>query len=167
MFSQISQLQQNLNQIAQICDQLSQNEQSNVSKLTQMQQAESNAAQQLRHCAQLCHQVSQQVSQAVSSTQFAGAGQQVSTYASPYTGGVSTSSWANRPINTSMYSPSAQFGSTGQQYGMTGQQYGMTGQQYGMTGQFGGGFAGQSAAIGQEAPPTGRAAFNTNKDLNQ
>ncbi len=114
MFTQIGQLQQNLSQIAQICNQLSQSEQANVSKLTQMQEAERTAAQQLSHCAQLCQQVSQLVQQAMSSTQFTNVGQPYTTPgAGVFQGTISTGSWANRPINT------AQFGPTGQYSGST------------------------------------------------
>lgn len=113
MFSQISQLQQNLNQIAQICNQLSQNEQTNVSKLNQMQDSERSAAQQLNHCAQLCHQVGSQMQQALSNMQYSSVGQQ--TWAAPVSGsfqGASTSNWANRPINTAQFGPTGQYSGT-------------------------------------------------------
>ncbi|MFA5881842.1 MAG: hypothetical protein WC834_06565 [Eubacteriales bacterium] len=114
MFSNVSQLQQNLNQITQICNQLSQNEQANASKLIQMQEAERVAAQQLNHCAQLCQQVSQQVSQAISSSQYSNVSQP---FAASGTSGFQTSAyptgnWANRPINTN-------FATTGQYGGST------------------------------------------------
>lgn len=112
--SGISQLQGNLNQIAQICNQLSQNEQSNVSKLTQMQQAERSAAQQMQHCAQLCHQVSQQVQQfAGSMTQFAGQ-QFTQPLATGFTG--QYGNWSNRQLNTSQYGPTGQFSGTAGSY---------------------------------------------------
>lgn len=72
---QIQTLQQSLNQIAQICNQLSQNEQANVSKLSQLQDAERMASQQLQHCIQLINQVSSQMQQIASSPQFMATGQ--------------------------------------------------------------------------------------------
>lgn len=114
MFSNVSQLQQNLNQITQICNQLSQNEQANASKLIQMQEAERTAAQQLNHCAQLCQQVSQQVNQVISSAPYTNVGQP---FAASGTSGFQTSTyptgnWANRQINTN-------FTTTGQYGGST------------------------------------------------
>lgn len=135
-------LQQNLNQISQICQQLSQNEQGNVSRLQQMLQAEQTASQQLQHCAQLCNQVAQQINQLTAGTQFSNVGQYstVGQYAGVGAGGFgSYGNWSNRPINTSN--------------AFTGQT--MAGQ----PGQFGG----QMGQFGGQA--TGTQVFNTNKDL--
>ncbi|MHB9095048.1 MAG: hypothetical protein ACYC21_10270 [Eubacteriales bacterium] len=169
-------VQQNLNQIAQICNQLSQNEQANVSRLTQMQQLERTASQQLQQCAQLCNQVNQQMQQ-LAGSQMAGIGQYSTTgvgigqYSSTGAGvgqfspggagagqfsaggaGFGTSSWANRPINTNnAFAGAGQFGfEAAKEFGPTGQ-------------------SGQSGQAGQggEAGATGQAAFNTNKDLNR
>lgn len=138
-------LQQNLNQIAQICNQLSQNEQSNVSKLQQMQQAEQTASQQLRQCVQLCNQVAQQMQQ-LTATQLPSGSQLGSQYASStpftsssYTGtsasgmGMGTSNWSNIPVSTA-----GSFGSF------------QSGRQYGFE-------------TSKELGATGQAAFNTNK----
>lgn len=116
------QLQQNLNQIAQICQQLSQNEQVNVTKLEQMVQAERTASQQLQQCVQLCHQAVQQMQQL--SGQFTG---QFSQYgATAGTGAGMYGNWSNIPINTSSafiggqggqssnFAASRQFQATGQ-----------------------------------------------------
>jgi uncharacterized protein with von Willebrand factor type A (vWA) domain len=87
-------MQQNLNQIAQICNQLS--------------QSERNAAQQLQQCAQLCNQVSQQMQQFSGTTgQFTGMPAGVGT-------GTYQGNWSNIPINTSQFGPSGQQAYTGQ-----------------------------------------------------
>lgn len=143
---QFQSLQQNLNQIASICNQLSQNEQANVSKLSQIQQAEKTASQQLQQCVQMCNQVAQQMQQ-LSSTQLssgigqfpspgagqysAGAGQHASM---PTGGGFATGNWSNIPVSTS----NASMGSPTGQYGFE---------------------------TSKELGATGQAAFNTNKDL--
>lgn len=144
---------QNLNQIAQICNQISQNEQSNLSKLQQLQQAEQSASQQLRHAAQLANQVTQQMQQ-LTSTQFAGApqfggGSQFAT-TTPLAGGyqysgtstsgmgLGTSQWSNVPVNT------ANAFSGSRQYGFE-----------------------ASKELGTGGQATGQAVFNTNKDLGQ
>lgn len=149
-------VQQNLNQIAQICNQLSQNEQSNVSRLQQMQQLEQSAGQQLRQCAQLCNQVAQQVQQMTS--QFAGPS--FASTAAPYTGpshytgtsqytgtstpgmgmGMGTSSWSSIPVSTANA-----FSSYQRPYG----------------------FEASKELSNPGAQATGTAVFNTNKDLNQ
>lgn len=145
------QIQSSLNQIATICSQLSQNEQGNVNRLAQMEQAERSAAQQLRQCAQMCHQVAQQVNQMMSQTQTQFGGQM----------GYGTSQWSQMPMSTGQYTQGGQYGGYG-----TGGQYShwsnvpvstanasFTGsQQYG-------GFQGQEA--------TGTRVFNTNNDLRQ
>jgi hypothetical protein len=92
-------LHQNLNQIAQICNQLSQSEQANVSRLQQMQQTERISSQQLQQCIQLCHQVSQQMQQ-MSGSQLSGIGQN-STYSATGAGLGGYNNWTNIPINTS------------------------------------------------------------------
>lgn len=141
-------LHQNLNQIAQICSQISQNEQGNVSRLQQMQQAEQSASQQLRQAAQLCNQVAQQMQQLTSSqltgaaqfsgsTPFAGGSQYTGTSTSGM--GMGTSQWSNIPISTS-----SSFGNP------------QSGRQYGFE---------TSKELGAQA--TGQAVFNTNKDLSQ
>ncbi len=112
MHQQMSLLQQNLNQIAQICNQLSQNEQANASKLIQMQNAERTAAQQLQHCAQLCSQVSQQMQQVVGSTQFGNVSQQAfSPSTSDSLGNMQSTNWANRPVSTGQFSTAPNMGS--------------------------------------------------------
>lgn len=149
-------VQQNLNQIAQICNQLSQNEQGNMSRLQQMQQAEQTASQQLRHCAQLCSQVAQQMQQ-LSGTQLTGVSQFSggsqfgattpfaggSQYAGASTSGMgaSTSHWSNIPVSTS-----GAFGGY------------QSSRQYGFE---------ASKELGAGGQATGQAVFNTNKDLNQ
>ena len=146
-------VQQNLNQIAQICNQLSQNEQTNASRLQQMQQSEQSASQQLRQAAQLCSQVAQQMQQ-LTSTQLAGASQLGGgtqfgastpfTGGSQYTGtstaGMGAGQWSNIPINTT-----SAFGGY------------QSGRHYG--------FEASKELAGEQA--TGKAAFNTNKDLGQ
>lgn len=120
MFNQS--IHSNLNQIAQICNQLSSNEQ--------------NAAQQLRQCAQLAQSVSQQLQSMMSSAQFGTVGQTLATpaftapvttgYQSPWqtgpvTTGVTGGNWANRPIATHQFTaPASQFAGTTGQYGITG-----------------------------------------------
>lgn len=146
----MNQMQQSLNQVAQICNQLSQNEQSNVTKLQQMQEWERSAAQQLRQAAQLCQQVSSQMQQFMSSQQqFAGTGQYATSY-SPTAGLSSTSnyqstSWSNRPISTG-------FSGTQQSFGPQNM-----GQQN---------FS-QQRTFGSEYQATGTAVYNTNNDLNR
>jgi len=130
-------LQQNLNQISQICNQLSQNEQANATQLQQMQQAEQAASQQLRQCVQLCNQVVTQMQQMqqmqqMPQMQFSNVGQSTG-YTAPGAG--FAGNWSNRPINTS----NAFVG--------------------GQSGQFG------SFETSKELQPTGQAVFNTNKDL--
>ncbi len=149
----MNQLHQNLNQIAQICNTLSQNEQSNVSRLSQMVDAERSAAQQLQHCAQLCQQVSQQMQSMMSSSQFsgsqysgfattgAGVGTSNFTTGGNYstTGNYPSSSWANRPINTSTAFASSP--------------------------SYSGSYGSSNFENANELTPTGASAFNTNKDL--
>lgn len=141
-------VQQNLNQIAQICNQLSQNEQSNVSRLQQMQQLEQSASQQLRQAAQLCNQVAQQMQQmpsqfggssfAGTATPFAGTSHYTST---PSQGaGMGTSNWSSIPVSTT-----SSFGSYQRPYG----------------------FEASRELSNPGAQATGTAVFNTNKDMNQ
>ncbi len=95
-------IQQNLNQIAQICNQLSQNER--------------NATQQLMHCVQLVNQVSQQMQQFARSTtagQFTGVTPGVSPGVTPGVGYTPTN-WSNIPLNVSQYGPTGYTGATGQ-----------------------------------------------------
>lgn len=87
-------MQQNLNQIVQICNQLSQNER--------------NAVQQLQQCIQLCNQVSQQMQQ-ISGTTGQFAGMPAGVGAGSYQG-----NWSNIPINTSQFGPTGQQAYTGQ-----------------------------------------------------
>ena len=101
MYSQINQIQSNLNQIAQICSQLSQSESNHATQLHQIEQSERNAAQQLQQATQLCQQAVSQMQSVMGSTQLGTMGQQQ--FVSPYQGSFSTSSWANRPINTGQY----------------------------------------------------------------
>lgn len=121
-FQQLGPIQQNLNQITQICNQLSQSEQANVSRLSQLEQAERNAVQQMQHCARLSQQVSQQMQQMISSmTQFAGqqqfTGQQQ--FAQPDGGfqtGAQYGNWSNRQLNTQQFGPTGQFAGTAGTY---------------------------------------------------
>lgn len=114
------QVQQNLNQIMQICNQLSQNEQNNASRLNQMIEAERAASQQLQQCIQLCQQVSQQMSQMGGQmggqigTQMGGQFGQVSfqpqqQFTSPTSYGMSQPYQAAQPSITSQYGASTRY----------------------------------------------------------
>ena len=129
------------------------------SQFQQLQQTERNASQQAQQIQQLASQLNQQMSQmnnlmsqvagqvsslSMSQTGFGGGGQQAYQPATD---------WSQRTISTPGFGQSGQYG-TGGQYGMSTQ-----GTQYG--------YSGQQQAMNPGNIPTGRGAFNTNKDLNQ
>lgn len=149
-------IQQNLNQISQICNQLSQNEQANVSQLNQLTERERSAAQQMQRCTQLINQVSQQIQQmsSTTSTQYASPGQ----------------------INYGVQPPigGGQFG-VGQQSFSPGGQYASS-TQFEMSKEFGPGEGDGDggSAVNIQRPSSftssvggGHQTFNTNKDLGQ
>lgn len=157
-------IQQNLNQISQICNQLSQNEQTNVSRLNQLSEAERTAAQQMQRCLQLVNQVSQQIQQmqTTTGTQYTSPGQMHYGVQQPYGGGQQFG------IGQQQFSPGTMQGmSPGGQFS--------TATQFEMSREFGPGENegdGGSAVKMQKNPSFtsgagGQQTFNTNKDLGQ
>ncbi|AFV12644.1 hypothetical protein Tph_c24670 [Thermacetogenium phaeum DSM 12270] len=152
-------IQQSLNQIAQICNQLNQNEQANVSRLNQMAEYERSAAQQMQRCIQMINQISQQLQQisTVPSAQFTTQPGQFTYTVQPPMGGT------------------GQFGQTGQQT-LTGGQFGTsatfeTAREIGGRGENegDGGAARASGPVSNvgSRPGGGFPTFNTNKDIGQ
>lgn len=103
-------IQQSLNQMSQICNQLSQSEQSNVSHLNQLSQNERSAVQQLQQCMQLINQVSQQIQQISTQTtaQYTTPGQFSYGVQPPIGGGVGGGQFG---VGQQSFSP-GQFGGT-------------------------------------------------------
>lgn len=151
-------MQQNLNQIAQICNQLNQNEQANVSRLNQLAEYERSAAQQMQRCIQLINQVSQQMQQISTApgTQFSTPGQ--FTYSvQPPVGG------------TGQFGPVGQQNFTGGQFGTTAtfetaREIGGKGENDGDGGAAR--VSGPTSNVGSR-PGGGFPTFNTNKDIGQ
>ena len=148
----IQEIQQRLNQINQICNQLSQNEQANISHLNQLSQNERAAAQQLQQCMQLINQVSQQIQQisTQTTTQYTSPGQFSYSVQQPMGGGqfgVGQQGFSPSQFGTS-YEFSKEFASGGENAGDGGAARGFTRQQQ---------YSGSSV--------TGQQTFNTNKDI--
>lgn len=126
-------------------------------QMQQPQQVERNASQQAQQIQQMASQPSQQMSQMNSlMSQMSNQVSSLSMTQAGFGGGIQGSfqpatDWSQRTISTPGYGQPGQF-SSGGQYGVSSQ-----------AGQFG--YSGQSGNPGDI--PTGRSAFNTNKDLNQ
>lgn len=151
-------IQRNLNQISQICNQLSQNEQANVSHLNQLSQNERSAAQQLQQCMQLINQVSQQIQQisTQTTTQYTSPGQFSYSVQPPTGGGIGGGQFG---VGQQSFSP-GQFGST-TSYEVS-KEFASGGENDG-DGGAARGFSSSPQVTGSSV--TGQQTFNTNKDL--
>jgi len=159
----IQDIQQRLNQISQICNQLSHSEQTNISHLNQLSQNERAAAQQLQQCMQLISQVSQQIQQisTQTSTQYTSPGQFSYSVQQPMgMGGTQVG------MGQQSFSPT-QFGTTTGQFGTTStyefsKEFASGGENDG-DGGAARGFSRAPQFTGSSV--TGQQTYNTNKDI--